>query len=160
MANKDEAGAPGATGQGEALPNRGLVEDPNPGERPSRRQIIEIPLQELGINPVGVPRGPSGNPIGVGALVGIMRNLEFTAGGRAHRIITGTQGSNRPAFDPKSGRLHTSTASDTGDPSVGEKAPRGGRQPAMPEQVEGAGRLNDTSDGDVTPGRRRDTDTP
>jgi hypothetical protein len=27
--------------------------------------------------------------IGVGAQVGILRNLEFTAGGRAHRISTG-----------------------------------------------------------------------
>ena len=160
MANKDEAGALGAAGQGEVLPNRGPVEDPNPGERPSRREIIEAPLQALGINPAGVPRGPGGKQIGVGAMVGIMRNLEFTAGGRAHRMITGTHSNNRPAFDPKSGRIHTCTATDTGDPSVGEKSPRGGQQPAMIPHVEGAGATIDTSTGDVTPDRYRDRRTP
>lgn len=57
--------------------------------------------------------------IDLGAQVGIMRNREFSAGGRAHRLITGSYSSARPAFDPKSGRIHFSTASDTGDTSAG-----------------------------------------
>ena len=59
--------------------------------------------------------------IDIGAQVGIMRSMEFTAGGRAHRLITGIESPARLAFDPKSGRLLTNAATDTGGPSALKK---------------------------------------
>jgi hypothetical protein len=102
-------------------------------------------------------RAGGGQQIDIGAQVGILLNLEYSAGGRAHRIITGTYGPSRPAFDPKSGELHTSAAIDTNDPSLGPKGSEG--QPAMPEKVEGGGAVNDTTTGDTSPDRRRDKET-
>ena len=59
-------------------PDLGPSTDPNPGEA------------ALGIEGA-TPMKPESQPgrIGTGAQVGIMRNLEFSAGGRAHRISTG-----------------------------------------------------------------------
>ncbi|MEO8284881.1 MAG: hypothetical protein ABI670_00395 [Chloroflexota bacterium] len=96
--------------------------------------------------------------IDIGAQVGIMRNLEFSAGGRAHRLITGTYSSARPTLDPKSGRIHVSTASDSGDPSVGPKS-SGTTQPAMTPPVSTGGAVNDGTTGDVSPARQRDKHT-
>src|SRR5436305_1020243 len=113
-------------------PNRGLTTDPNPGERSAMSAAAGLPPNSLGIRPARGNRAGGGQQIDIGAQVGIMRNLEFTAGGRTHRLSTGTHSSARPAYDPRSGRLHTSAASDTNDPSVGLKSPRPG-QPAMPQ---------------------------
>ncbi len=69
--------------------NYGVEEDPNPGES---FRSIEGPgtTQTLaGTSNAGASGGGNQQPIGVGAQVGIMRNLEFSAGGRAHRISTG-----------------------------------------------------------------------
>jgi hypothetical protein len=117
-----------------------------------------VPLNSLGIIPALGNRAGGGRQLDVGALVGIMLNLEFTAGGRAHRLITGTHSPARPAYDPRSGRLHTSAAIDTNDPSIGLKSPRPD-QPAMPQAVPGAGAPTDGTTGDTTPDRRRDKDT-
>jgi hypothetical protein len=147
-----------ASTQEEAVPDRGTTPDPNPGERSALADASGAPLSSLGIIPSRGNRAGGGQEIDTGAQVGILRNLEFTAGGRAHRLVTGTFSSARPAYDPKSGRLHTSTASDTGDPSLGPKSPSPEHKPMTPE-VEGAGATNDTSPGDTSPDRRRDTKT-
>jgi hypothetical protein len=107
--------------------------------------------------PVG---GASGSqPPDVGARVWIMRNLEFSAGGRSHRLSRGSWSHRRPVFDPKSGRIHVGTALDSSDGSVGKKSPVGG-EPAMPEHIESAARPYDASSGDTSPDRRRDKHTP
>jgi hypothetical protein len=62
-------------------------------------------------------------------------------------------------FDPKSEKLLTSSASDSGEPSVG-KAAGHDQEPPMPEGAAGAGQKNDTSSGNVSPERRRDKSTP
>ena len=72
----------GTSGQNEITDDAGYPLDANPGERA---------LSPLGrVSDASVANVTLGNKaIGVGAQVGIMRNLEFTAGGRAHRISTG-----------------------------------------------------------------------
>jgi hypothetical protein len=140
-------------------PDYGRPTDPNAGERSASANSLGAPLNSLGVIPARGNRAGGGQQIDLGAQVGIMLNLEFTAGGRAHRLITGTESYARPAYDPKSGRLLTSAAIDTNDPSVGRKSPHGGESP-MPERVPGAGAANDTTaPGETSPARRRDTDT-
>jgi hypothetical protein len=56
--------------------------DANPGERALTPQGSATDATVSGVT-VG------NKQIGVGAQVGILRNLEFTAGGRAHRVSTG-----------------------------------------------------------------------
>ncbi len=138
-------------------PDRGPKTDPNPGERSAQDVISGVPTNSLGAVPARGNRAGGGQQIDVGAQVGIMRNLEFTAGGRAQRLITGTFSYNRPTFDPKSERIHVSTATDSGEPSVGPKA-NADHQP-MPERVQGAGATTDASTGDTSPDRRRDKRT-
>ncbi len=59
------------------------AEAPNPGE------LAVSPRYGTGADPL--PDLTSGNgQVGLGALVGIMRNLEFSAGGRAHRVSMGS----------------------------------------------------------------------
>jgi|tagenome__1003787_1003787.scaffolds.fasta_scaffold20709967_3 hypothetical protein len=139
-------------------PNPGAGTDPNPGERSSQAAALGVPPNSLGIRPSRGNRAGGGQEIDTGARVGIMRNLEFTAGGRAHRLITGTDSPARPAYDPRSGHLHTSAVLDTNDPSLGPKSPRPGHT-AMTPPVEGAGDSTDGSTGDTSPDRRRDKDT-
>ncbi len=71
-------------------PDYGVTEDPNPGEGRSsqgyRSSGVSAAIAGYG---AGVAASLSSKPIEVGAQVGIMRNLEFSAGGRAHRISTG-----------------------------------------------------------------------
>jgi hypothetical protein len=88
-----------------------------------------------------------------------MRNLEFSAGGRAHRLSRGSWSHRRPTLDPKSGRIHIGTAVDSTDQSVGRQSPVMG-EPAVPERVEAAGDLIDGTTGDTSPDRRRDKRTP
>ena len=153
--DKDDVVPSAPTG---VTPGRGPATDPNPGERSSMAAAAGVPLNSLGIIPARGNRAGGGQQIDLGAQVGIMRNLEFTAGGRAHRLITGTDSPARPAYDPKSDRLYTSAAIDTNDPSVGRKSPKPG-EPAMPPAVQGAGAHIDATTGDTTPDRRRDKDT-
>lgn len=135
----------------------GRPTDPNAGERSAMSAASGVPFNSLGVIPAQGNRAGGGQQIDIGAQVGIMRAMEFTAGGRAHRLITGTFSYAQPAYDPKSGRLLTSAALDTDDPSVGRKSPQG--EPAMPPRVEGAGDTNDGTTGETGPERRRDTHT-
>lgn len=73
---------PGTSGQSEVTSPIGADIDANPGERAMQPAGSATDASLAGIT--------AGNKqIGVGAQVGIMRNLEFSAGGRAHRISTG-----------------------------------------------------------------------
>lgn len=72
LSNSDTQQGPGTSGQTDL--------DASPGERTMK------PLYK---NSVVSAAAPTSKPIGVGAQVGILRNLEFSAGGRAHRISTG-----------------------------------------------------------------------
>ena len=69
------------------LPEYGVAPESNPGEGPA--------LQYSGTaGPSGVVQSGAGQarrgPIGdVGSQVGALRNLEYSAGGRSHRISTG-----------------------------------------------------------------------
>jgi hypothetical protein len=143
----------------EVTPDRGPTTDPNPGERSRTTERANVPLHSLGTVPARGNRAGGGEQIDVGAHVGIMRNLEFSAGGRSHRLSRGSWSNRRPTLDPKSGRIHVGTAVDSTDESVGRAAPRPG-EPAMPERVEPAGELIDGTVGDTSPDRRRDKRTP
>jgi hypothetical protein len=143
----------------DTTPDRGPTTDPNPGELSAADIERGAPLASLGLIPARGNRAGGGQQIDLGAMVGIMRNLEFTAGGRAHRLSTGTFSHAAPVYDPKTRELHISTASESGEPTIGPAFGNEG-QPAMPPQVEGAGDVNDTTRGDTGPGRRRDTKTP
>ena len=143
----------------DVTPDRGPTTDPNPGELGSHDVALGAPLASLGLVPARGNRAGGGTQIDIGARVGIMRNLEFTAGGRAHRLATGTFSHAAPGYDPKTGLLHISTASESGGSTIGSPGGTQG-EPAMPPRVEGAGDTNDTSKGDKGPGRRRDTKTP
>ena len=136
-----------------ASPNYGRTTDPNPGERSQSDQALGVPLNSLGVIPAQGNRAGGGRVIDAGAQVGIMRNLEFTAGGRAHRISTGTYSSASPAYDPKSGRIHFSTATEESARGVSFSS-----EDAKMERVDGAGKVNDTTTGDTSPDRRRDKD--
>jgi hypothetical protein len=73
---------PGTSGQNEVTGPTGADVDANPGEHAMKSAGNATDASLAGIM--------AGNKrIGVGAQVGILRNLEFTAGGRAHRISTG-----------------------------------------------------------------------
>lgn len=139
------------------LPDRGAMTDPNPGERSSQAATQGAPLNSLGLIPARGNRAGGGQEIDLGAQVGVMRNMEFTAGGRDHRLITGAFSHARPTYDPKSERMHVSTATDSGDPSIGPRS-NAGRQ-SMPEQTQDEGASRDASTGDTSPDRRRDTKT-
>ncbi|MDQ6695350.1 MAG: hypothetical protein M3014_13195 [Chloroflexota bacterium] len=71
-------------------PDYGVGEDPNPGEARTspgyRSGGMSAAIEGYGAAAVA---SLSNKPIEAGAQVGIMRNLEFSAGGRAHRISTG-----------------------------------------------------------------------
>jgi hypothetical protein len=153
--NNDVVPSPGA----EATPDRGPTTDPNPGERSRASELANVPLHSVGSKPARGNRAGGGQQVDLGAQVGIMRNLEFSAGGRAHRLSTGSYSTRRPVLDPKSGRIHVGTAIDSTDQSVGRKSPVAG-EPAMTEKVEGIGELNDATTGDTSPDRRRDKRTP
>ncbi len=73
---------PGMSGQNMVTGPGGEEIDANAGER-ALTAAGSATDASVGAADVG------GKQIGVGAQVGIMRNLEFTAGGRAHRISTG-----------------------------------------------------------------------
>lgn len=72
ISNTATQSGPGTSGQTEL--------DANAGERT---------MKPIAKTVVGSPVDPTNKTIGVGAHVGILRSLEFTAGGRAHRISTG-----------------------------------------------------------------------
>lgn len=143
----------------EITPNRGPTTDPNPGERSRATDIANAPLHSPGTKPARGNRAGGGEQIDIGARVGIVRNLEFSAGGRAHRLATGTYSDRRPLLDPKSGRIVIGTAIDSTDRSLGRKSPVPG-EPVMPERVEPAGDLVDGTTGEVSPERHRDRHTP
>ncbi|HEX9990288.1 MAG TPA: hypothetical protein VGE45_17650 [Chloroflexia bacterium] len=77
------------TGEG-SLPDYGTGPSINPGEQPTTSQGTGV---KSIVAATGVPSivrvASAGRPVDVGAQVGIMRNLEFSAGGRAHRVSTG-----------------------------------------------------------------------
>lgn len=69
--------------------NRGVQEDPNPGESFRGIEGAGASQTATGISNAGALGGGDQQAVGVGAHVGIMRNLEFSAGGRSHRMSTG-----------------------------------------------------------------------
>ena len=73
---------PGMSGQNVVPGPGGEDVDANPGERALTPEGSATDATVSGVT-VG------NKQIGVGAQVGILRNLEFTAGGRAHRVSTG-----------------------------------------------------------------------
>ncbi|HEX8227780.1 MAG TPA: hypothetical protein VF826_00530 [Chloroflexia bacterium] len=73
---------PGMSGQNQVTGPGGEDIDANPGERALTTQGAATDATVSGI-------AVGNKQIGIGAQVGILRNLEFTAGGRAHRISTG-----------------------------------------------------------------------
>jgi hypothetical protein len=72
-----------------ATPMSPVEEDANPGEHALTAQGQGFRPVPLADTPSMVRAAADGHPIDAGAQVGIMRNLEFSAGGRAHRISTG-----------------------------------------------------------------------
>src|SRR4051812_44803418 len=100
-------------------PDRGALTDPNAGERSALAAASGAPLNSLGPRPARGNRAGGGQQIDLGARVGMMISMEFAAGGRAHRLVTGTFSPARPTFDPRSGGLHTSAAIDTNVSSLG-----------------------------------------
>ena len=156
--NVDNAMLPSSPGQ--KSPNRGPQADPNPGERSALDEAQGVSVDSMGILSPRGTRAGGGQEIDTGAQVGIMRNMEFSAGGRAHRLSTGTYSSARPTYDPKGGRIHVSTATGDGDSSVGPKQGTEGHSAMSPNEGNSAGPENDTSSGDVSPDRRRDKRNP
>ena len=73
---------PGMSGENQVTGPGGEDIDANPGER-----ALTVEGAATDATAAGITVG--NKQIGVGAQVGILRNLEFTAGGRAHRISTG-----------------------------------------------------------------------
>jgi hypothetical protein len=102
---------------------------------------------------------PMSNPIDIGAQVGVMRNLEFSAGGRAHRISTGTWSARRPTYDTETGQVYVRTSVDAMGAHLGPGDTTQG-QPSSTAGVEGAGAPRDASTGDTSPERRRDKQAP
>lgn len=73
-----------------SLPDYGTGPSVNPGEQPTSGQGagVKAIVPSTGV-PSIVKVASQGRPVDVGAQVGIMRNLEFSAGGRAHRVSMG-----------------------------------------------------------------------
>ncbi len=76
-----------ARGREGLLPEYGLTPESNPGEGPSLRYSGTAGPDGIVTSGAGqARRGPTGD---VGSQVGVLRNLEYSAGGRSHRISTG-----------------------------------------------------------------------
>lgn len=142
----------------EATPDRGPSTDPNPGERSAMAHTQGVPLNSLGIIPARGNRAGGGSQIDVGARVGIMHSLEFSAGGRSHRISIGSFSYRGPWYNPQTGSIEVSSTYGA-DSSIGPAQGNAGHEAKAPS-VPGAGAKNDTSTGDISPARRRDTKTP
>ena len=69
------------------LPEYGVTAERNPGEAPAMQYSGTAGPNAMALSGAGqARRGPTGD---VGSQVGALRNLEYSAGGRAHRISTG-----------------------------------------------------------------------
>ena len=87
MTNYYDEGSNRSIGAGRTVPDHGVTAGENPGER-------EMLLRDDGKGGSRMAETGAGqarrNPVGdIGSQVGAMRNLEFSAGGRSHRISTG-----------------------------------------------------------------------
>lgn len=152
MANQDMI----PSSRAEIVPDRGRVTTPNLGEYSSALDAAKLPPYSLGVIPARGNRAGGGQQIDLGAQVGVMLNLEFSAGGRAHRLITGTFDTARPSTDPRSGQIITSSSGGT-ELSVGRA---GSSQIAMPPAKSPQRAERDNASGPASPERRRDKHTP
>ena len=72
---------------GRWLPNHGVTAESNPGEEGLSLYGDTGAERDIALTGAGQARR---KPVGdIGSQVGIMRNLEYSAGGRSHRISTG-----------------------------------------------------------------------
>ena len=87
MTNYYQEGSTRSVPGGKSLPDHGVTTESNPGE--TGMALRDDTADASRITATGAGQGRC-NPVGdVGSQVGVLRNLEYSAGGRSHRISTG-----------------------------------------------------------------------
>lgn len=87
MTNYYDEGSTRSGAGGRSLPDHGVTSESNPGET---KMLLRGESADGGrIAPTGAGQARRSPSSDIGSQVGVMRNLEYSAGGRSHRISTG-----------------------------------------------------------------------
>src|SRR3954470_5996609 len=87
----------------------GQVNSPNPGEYPAEGPEIGLRRNTLGEFPARGHRAGGGTTIGPAERVALMRNLEFSAGGRSQLVATGPISPENATVSPRTGQVRISS---------------------------------------------------
>ncbi len=87
MTNYYDEGSTRSRAGGRSLPDHGVTAESNPGETGMLLRDDSADAGRIAATGAGqARRNPTGD---IGSQVGVLRNLEYSAGGRSHRISTG-----------------------------------------------------------------------
>ena len=136
----------------------GQVPLPNPGEYPTDGGDIGLRRNTLGSFPARGHRAGGGATIGPAERVAIMRNLEFSAGGRSALVAGGPVSANQANVSERTGQVQIHGTHDTSSTAGNVQHD----QPAHPAPAATATAIDPldgvSAAGDETgPERRRDT---
>ena len=140
-----------------SAPNEeGQVPLPNPGEYPDDGGDIGLRRNTLGTFPARGHRAGGGTTIGPAERVAIMRNLEFSAGGRSALVAGGPVSANQANISERTGQVQIHGTHDTSSTAGNVQHD----QPAHPPPASADTAMDPldrvSTDGDTTPDRRRD----
>lgn len=140
-----------------SAPNEaGQIPLPNPGEYPTDGGDIGLRRNTLGTFPARGHRAGGGTTIGPAERVAIMRNLEFSAGGRSALVAGGPVSANQANISERTGQvqIHGTEETSTSAGNVHHDQPA---QPPSASQDTAIDPLDRVStNGETTPDRRRD----
>ena len=135
----------------------GQIPLPNPGEYPADGADIGLRRNTLGHFPPQGHRAGGGTTIGPAERVAIIRNLEFSAGGRSQLVATGPVSSNQANISERTGQVQIHGTHDTSSTAGNVQHD----QPAQPASADHDSAIDPldrvAADGDSGPERRRDT---
>jgi hypothetical protein len=135
----------------------GQVPLPNPGEYPADGAELGVRRNTLGTFPARGHRAGGGATVGPAERVAIMRNLEFSAGGRSALVATGPVSANQANVSERTGQVQIHGTHDTSSTAGNVQ----NDQPAHPPPASHDSAIDPldrvSADGDTGPDRRRDT---
>jgi hypothetical protein len=134
----------------------GQVALPNPGEYPTDGEEMGVRRNTLGTFPARGHRAGGGTTIGPAERVAIIRNLEFSAGGRSQLVAGGPVSSNQAHISERTGQVQIHGTHDTSSTAGNVH----NDQPAHPAPASADTAIDPldrvSADGENTPDRRRD----
>ena len=135
----------------------GQIPLPNPGEYPADGEEMGLRRNTLGSFPARGHRAGGGTTIGPAERVAIIRNLEFSAGGRSALVATGPVSSNQANISERTGQVQIHGTHDTSSTAGNVQQD----QPAQPPSASHDSAIDPldrvATEGDSGPDRRRDT---